>query len=446
MAKHRGISRRRLKKVLPPAMISGAAVVTVAAVGGVAVTNPESVANTMYDLSALIVEGSSTNPTGAGIEEFYGGKFQQDPTVTANFFTGPFGIYQALGQHVTETDNVVLSSGWGAANASLLLTYLDVTGGDDPIAGNALYVLDNNVARPNGGFGTRYPIFALIGVNPIPTPTSPGVQVIDVGYEYDINGNTPAYVLNPVAMANSLATYFDNRLNQSDVDLPVNEDGTLDPAACGTACQQQLEAGEEVAVSYQGRDVVLKQVGDTTYVSYRADGLPLLQPLRQYGGEAGQRIAYVIEPAVKAAVDYGYPDNDALANPERYVPARLIPRPHETATFVNDFTEGVRTGIDRLDDDVPTTGSTPARVDGPAATTAVAADSSKAAEQKPNLLVRNSANYSPKHAASEGASRQGQVRSPMVTVRELAKRLSGEQRKSEAPAPSATESTPDGDE
>jgi len=40
-----------------------------------------------------------------------------------NFFTGPFGINQALQAHDGET-NAVLSSGWGAANASLLLMQL----------------------------------------------------------------------------------------------------------------------------------------------------------------------------------------------------------------------------------------------------------------------------------------------------------------------------------
>jgi hypothetical protein len=91
-----------------------------------------------------------------------------DDLVHVNFFTGPFGINQALQAHSGE-DNAVLSSGWGAANASLLLMALQAR--KDPALPKTVFILDNNVARPDGGFGTRYPWFALIGVNPIPSPT-----------------------------------------------------------------------------------------------------------------------------------------------------------------------------------------------------------------------------------------------------------------------------------
>ena len=113
---------------------------------------------TPVELAALIIGASSTNPGGDGVEVFYGGLYQQDPTVVANFLTGPLGIYQAIADNADDDDNVVLSSGWGAANTSLLLSYLAATG--DPVLANpTLYVLDNNVASPNGGFGTRLPFF-----------------------------------------------------------------------------------------------------------------------------------------------------------------------------------------------------------------------------------------------------------------------------------------------
>ncbi|OBF50604.1 PE-PPE domain-containing protein [Mycolicibacterium monacense] len=329
-----------LRRVVLPAAFSGVIVASVVAAGGVAVVHPETVASTMYDLSALITEGSSTNPTGVGIEDFYRGKFAQDDQVTVNFFTGPFGVYDALASR-TDDANIVMSSGWGAANVSLLLTYLDATGGDDPVATNAVYVLDNSVARPNGGFGTRYPVFAVIGVNPLPTPTSPGAQVIDVGYEYDINGNTPAYVLNPFAMANSLATYFDNRLNQNEVNLPVDPEGDLDlsGAQCAGGCPTELTDGQQITAEIDGKTVVIKKVGQTTYISYRRDGLPLLQPLRTYGGEAGNRFADAIEDPLTDIVNYGYPGNDPLANPDVYRPAALLPTPRETATFLRNLAD-----------------------------------------------------------------------------------------------------------
>lgn len=341
MANHRA-RRSRLRHAALPTALSSVIVTSVVAAGGVAVVHPESVATAMYELSALITEGSSTNPTGAGIEDFYDRKFaESNNQVTVNFFTGPFGVYDALADH-TDEDNVVMSSGWGAANVSLLLTYLDATGGRDKVATNAVYVLDNSVARPNGGFGTRYPVFALIGVNPLPTPTSPGVNVVDVGYEYDINGNTPAYVLNPFAMANSLATYFDNRLNQNDVNLPVDAEGKLDlsTAECDAVCRTSIDSGTDTTVLLEtGETVVIKQVGQTTYISYRRDGLPLLQPLRTYGGEAGKRFADAIEDPLTDIVNFGYPGNDPLANPNLYRPAALLPTPQETATFLRNLAD-----------------------------------------------------------------------------------------------------------
>ncbi|BCI55039.1 hypothetical protein NIIDNTM18_43170 [Mycolicibacterium litorale] len=333
----------RLRRAVLPAAFSSAIVASVVAAGGVAVVHPDAVASTMYELSALITEGSSTNPTGAGIEDFYGGRFAEGrDRVTVNFFTGPFGVYDALTANATDDDNLVLSSGWGAANVSLLLTYLDATGGDDPVGTNAVYVLDNSVARPNGGFGTRYPVFAVIGVNPLPTPTSPGAKVVDVGYEYDINGNTPAYVLNPFAMANSLATYFDNRLNQNEVDLPVDADGNLDLTAeeCDTSCHASIDNGENTTITLDtGETVVIKQVGQTTYISFRRDGLPLLQPLRTYGGEAGNRFADAIEDPLTDLVNFGYPGNDPLADPDVYRPAAALPTPRETATFLRNLAD-----------------------------------------------------------------------------------------------------------
>jgi hypothetical protein len=340
------------------AALAGVAAATIAAVTGASVTVPDGGPQTVevpnaagatpVQLAALIIGASSTNPAGDGVADFYGGLYQQNPTVIANFLTGAPGIYAAIHDNRGDDDNVVLSSGWGAANASLLLTYEKAVGGADEVASQPrLYVLDDNVATPNGGFGTRLPVFALLGVNPLPTPTDPGVDVVNVAYEYDINSNIPAYIWNVPAMANSLMAYFERRLNQGSLDFPVDANGQV--RDCDADCQAQLDsAGTITRLMADGQTVRITKVADTTYVGYEANALPLVAPLRSLG-EPGNLIADAVTPALRAVVDYGYPNNDPLGSPQDYVPARLFPRPQETATFLHQFADGLRQGAEMLD-------------------------------------------------------------------------------------------------
>ena len=448
MAKHRATFGRPkpggavaggVRRLSPSAILSGAAVVTAAAVGGLAATTPGSVSSSPVELSALVVVGSSTNPTGDGIREFYGGKFDRadEDVVTINFMTGPLGIYRALYENRDDDDNVVLSSGWGAANASLLLTYLAAAGSDDPALKNSFYVLDNNVASRNGGFGTRLPMFAFLGVNPIPTPTAPGVRVINVVYEYDINSNIPAYVLNGPAMANSLLAYFERRLNQEELVLPVDEQGnSLVPEDCGAQCEYEtddegmitftrVEAGRYEFTTADGDSGYIEVVDDTTYVSYKSKNVPLVAPLRLLG-EPGNKIADLTEPALRAAVNYGYPDNDPLANPDDYVPARLVPRPQETQRFVNDFADGVEEGLATLDDD-----SSPVDhgVEVCGADGRHRRACARRTEEAAFNAVRKSLDFTPKFAAEGNSTRRpgpSIIRATIESVGELSKRLQGD--------------------
>ncbi len=247
-------------------------------------------------LSALIIQGSSTNQGGDGIAEFYGGRFTEnlaEDIRTINFLTGPYGILRELRVERGGDPDVVLSSGWGAANASLLLAHLSATG--DPLLTDSTWVLDNNVANPNGGFGTRYPLFALIGVNPLPTgtPALPdGPTVISTATEYDINSNAPKYILNPVADLNSLATYLSGRLGQGSLTLPVRDDGS---PGCDAPCATTLNDDGSTAVAFtaDGRSMraTVRKVNGVTYVGYHTDELPLLAPLRGVGGDTGKKLA-----------------------------------------------------------------------------------------------------------------------------------------------------------
>ncbi|MFV8049692.1 PE-PPE domain-containing protein [Mycobacterium sp. 48b] len=384
-------------RVLPASVLGGAALATVAALGA---AQPM----TAVQLSALIIGASSTNPSGDGVADFYGGLYRQgyDEPVVANFFTGPFGVYRAI-QDNTAADNVVLSSGWGAANVSLLLSYGKLT--HDPVVTQPkLYVLDNNVASPNGGFGTRLPVFAVIGVNPIPTPTDPGVPVVNVVYEYDINSNIPAYLWNAPAMANSLMAYLDRRLQQDSLDFPIDAEGKV--RDCDSECQETLDGGGTVVRQTSDGTVRISRVDDTTYVGYESTNLPLVSPLRTLG-EPGNLLADAATPALRAVVDYGYPDNDPLANPQKYTPARLIPRREETQRFVRDFTAGVEEGANILRG-----GST--------------SPSSRAEEPATRPLLRKSLDFSPKALGRDHAPNPRRAGGPVIDgVRAWAKKLRG---------------------
>jgi PE-PPE domain len=337
-----------------------AAVGVATTVAGVAATQPASISAPLVDLAALIVVGSSTHPDGTGNEDFFQGKFNAPPynatgsdLTHVNFFTGPVGIDQALQAHDGET-NAVLSSGWGAANTSLLLMRLQAQ--KDPALPQTLFVLDNNVSRPNGGFGTRYPWFALIGVNPIPAPTdTDALSVVDVGYEYDYNSNAPADVLNPVAAVNSLVAYLYRHLNQNTLDLPVNPDGSPS-VACGAAntCGVTdngavLECPDAHCGAIPEGDRVaayVTQRGKTTYVTYTSNGLPLTNLIRDVV-PFGDIIADLTEPVLTKIVNSAYPNGNPIpADPSKYQPATPFSTLTHLAAKVPDATHQDLTATD----------------------------------------------------------------------------------------------------
>ncbi len=338
--------------------------------GGVAATQPASISASLVDLTALIVVGSSTHPDGTGNENFFGGKFNQAPynppggqpgpdLIGVDFRGGPAAINDAL-QANSDEDNAVLSSGWGgAANTSLLLMRLD--NDDDPALPKTLFVLDNNVSRPDGGFGTRYPWFALIGVNPFPSPTDTTAKaVIDIAYQYNYNSNAPADLFNLVAHVNSLVAYLYGYRNQDEIDLPVDVDGTS-TVSCGDANTCAVLAGggdtlpcHDARCATPAGDRIVAYVTtreNTTYVTYTTDELPLARLIRDvvpFGGV----IADLTEPLLKLIVDSAYYDGNPIpSDPSRYRPARLMPSLGELVTTVSKVPGGaIHDGFEALSD------------------------------------------------------------------------------------------------
>lgn len=344
-----------------------AAVGIATSIAGVAAIQPAFISGPLVDLAALIVVGSSTNPSGAGVEDFYQGKFNDplytgplgDDIVHVNFLTGPFGIQQALDANAGEP-NAIVASGWGAANASLLLL------GKNPDLSQTVVVLDNDVARPDGGFGTRYPWFALIGVNPFPTPSNTdALAVVNVGYEYDYNSNAPADVLNPVAAVNALVAYLYRHLNQAELDLPVKADGTPDVSCNANTCA--ITQSGAVLDCHDARcsspaDRITAYVttrGNTTYVTYTSDGLPLANLIRDVV-PFGDLIADLAEPLLKVIVDSAYYGGNPIpADPSQYRPARLLPSPTELIATAAKVPGAIQEGLAAVGSPAPATTSEP---------------------------------------------------------------------------------------
>jgi PE-PPE domain len=369
----------------PPSSLRRAvtAIGLTAGVIGLAATQPQSIATIAVAPAALIVAGSSTNQAGEGIPDFYGARFKPadpDDIVYVHFLQGPDGIVRAVQAHDGES-NVIISSGWGAGNASVALTNMAAT--DDPALADSLWVLDNSVVNPNGGFGTRYPLFSsLVGVPTEPTPIDTGVPVISTAYVYDVNSNAPAYVSNVFSQANSYLAWFQRRVAPDSLELPVNDDGTPQCPGGAPSCTVTTPAGTAVH---------LKQVGDVTYVTYEPDGLPLVAPLRAFG-DPGNTLADVVEPPLTALVNWGYPDNDPVGDPSALKPARLFPTPAENRRFVDDFAAGVQEGLATLRPDKPKAVSTPTTLAAETSTEAAEPESSR----KPlTNVVRESVRFMP---------------------------------------------------
>ncbi len=429
--------------------MSVAAVGVATTVAGVAATQPASISAPLVDLAALIVVGSSTHPDGSGSEDFFDGKFNAPPynngndLVHVNFFTGPFGINQALQAHTGET-NAVLSSGWGAANASLLLMQLQAQ--KDPALPQTLFVFDNNVARPDGGFGTRYPWFALIGVNPFPSPTdTDALGLVDVGYMYDYNSNAPADVLNPVAAVNSLVAYLYRHLNQNELDLPVNADGS--PAfTCGTAntCgitdnRAVLECPDAQCGAVPAGDRVaayVTQRGKTTYVTYTSNGLPLTNLIRDVV-PFGDVIADLTEPVLTEIVNSAYPNGNPIpADPSKYQPATPFSSAAQLVAPAATIPGAIQQGLTAAAGSASKATSTPAITADPQPT--VKKKLTTAEEPRPlTNVVRESGKAVPQSAPGEGTP---STSDPVATVDKPTK---DEQQKSEPTQSGTTSNGPD---
>lgn len=149
---------------------------------------------------------------------------------------------------------------------------------------------------------------------------------MNVGYQYDYNSNAPSYVLNPFSAVNSLAAYLNTRLNQAEIDLPVNADGTPSVTCNANTCAitesgavldcpdaRCSSPGDRITAYVTTRD-------NTTYVTYTTDELPLTALIRTY---LGDYVADVLDPVLELLVNFGYYEGNPIpSDPSAYRPGR----------------------------------------------------------------------------------------------------------------------------
>jgi 2-polyprenyl-3-methyl-5-hydroxy-6-metoxy-1,4-benzoquinol methylase len=208
-------------------------------------------------------------------------------------------------------------------------------------------------------------------------------------------------VLNPVSAVNSLVAYLYRRLNQNDLDLPVNADRS--PAVtCGTAntCSitdngAVLECPDAQCATVPAGDRVaayVTQRGNTTYVTYTTNGLPLTNLIRDFV-PFGDVIADLTEPLLTEIVSSAYPNGSPIpADPSKYQPATPFSSLTHLAGIPNAIEQGLSeaTGSESTttsttaltaDDPTPTDNKKLTTADGPKPLTNVVRDSDKTVPQ-----------------------------------------------------------------
>jgi PE-PPE domain len=342
------------------------AAATAVAVVGVSSVVPQVVAapravSWPVDLSAVVTPGSATNWDAAGIDKFYGldwntmlgptvaGPDVYGPTVVATFHLLQDYIQVAAIDAALKTSpgpNVVVSSGRGAGNASALISQYAENG--DSTLQTTNWILDNNIDRPNGGYGARYPAWSIVNVNPIPTPTDTGAPIIDVGYEYAWNSDVPQYALNVVALLNSITEYA-YRYNKQDVTtLPAP---LLSPD--GTTVNFDAPPGHYIVDTDGTYTFEPLSAGNTTiYVTYKSKGLAMLRPLRDFGGPIGNIVADAVEPVLTVIVNAGYGDNNPIGPPDVYTRGSLLPPPKVIGTALQQIPGAISQGFENVKKDL----------------------------------------------------------------------------------------------
>lgn len=343
--KHRKRSHVQTKVAKRGGTGLAAAALSVTGLSTAVVTGTTAAVAPNVQLMALVSAANSTSQFFAG-SSYYGTDWaqvygqQQDPQqIVVPFFRGPQGIADAIdGAQIDPKQTGVTASGWGAGQTGTALGLLAQDENTDALNSIGLVILDNNTNRAGGGFWTTYYPFApLLFTSADPTPTNfgpdvTGLQILDVGYEYNINGDAAVDPANPFALGNSLAAYaFGYGAESTALDISQEDPG--DPVmfhpADGSA-PVPLVPGKHYVVK-DGMIVGTYNAGTATsnpttiYVTVQSDNLPLTRPLRLIPG--GDILANAVDPLMTDLVNAGYNDGLGLDDNPAIPEDPTVPRP-----------------------------------------------------------------------------------------------------------------------
>ncbi|RDH77093.1 PE-PPE domain-containing protein [Mycolicibacterium moriokaense] len=341
-----------------------AAALSITGLGTAVVTGTTAAVAPNVQLMALVSAANSTSQFFAG-SSYYGTDWTDvyGTQQVVPFYQGPQGIADAIASHQTDTEKTgVTASGWGAGQAGTALGIAAANGDLDNVG---LVILDNNTNRAGGGFWTTYYPFApLLGTTADPTPTDlpDGVTVLDVGYEYNINGDAPVDPLNPFALGNSLMAYaYGYGQESSALDITQDESTGVLTLHQANGEDQILEPGTHYVVK-DGNVVETYPAGDqnsTVFVTVDSGDLPLTRPLRLLPG--GDIIANAVDPLMTDLVDAGYADGKGTADNPAIPEDPTVTRPMKPFSSLSalsagglqvDVQEGLQAGQDTATADI----------------------------------------------------------------------------------------------
>jgi PE-PPE domain/PE family len=244
---------------------------------------------------------------------------------------GNLTLGQSVAQGMQLLDNAInteLASGnkvviYSTSQSALVATneirnFMAMTTPPDPT--KLSFFLTGDPGTPNGGFFERftglYIPFLDVLLNGATPPNSPYPTVIFTD-EYDMVGNFPQYVLNPVSDLNAVVGFLLFHGPHDYVDLT--------PTQIAHAIQLPTSPG---------------YTGATTYYELPTQNLPLVTPLRYLPQPYGNAVADLLQPDLRVLVDMGYGSGEYANIP---TPASLFELP-DPFTIVPDLVHGAVQG------------------------------------------------------------------------------------------------------